>query len=141
LVKNIIAGISIKINSIFGDKYRIYTEEVKQNLKEPCFLIRCVASSVLPLMGNRKKQNNRFCITYIDNKDDTLSENIYNVQSLLFANMSFIETADREKYYGINQNAEIIDGILRFFIDYNCIIVINDNKNIIYMNSEEVQFK
>ncbi len=45
----IIDGISIRINEVFGDDYEIYSEDIEQGFKEPCFFI-------LPL--NQKNQLN-----------------------------------------------------------------------------------
>ena len=39
MLNNVIAGIAIALNEEFGDDYEIYTEEIKQDLKEPCFFI------------------------------------------------------------------------------------------------------
>ena len=39
MISNVIAGIAIALNQEFGDDYEIYTEEIKQDLKEPCFFI------------------------------------------------------------------------------------------------------
>lgn len=39
MLNNVIAGIAIALNQEFGDDYEIYTEEIKQDLKEPCFFI------------------------------------------------------------------------------------------------------
>ena len=39
MVNSLISGISISINSEFGDEYEIYTESIKQGFNEPCFFI------------------------------------------------------------------------------------------------------
>ena len=37
---DIIDGVSIKLNELFGEKYTIYTNNVKQGLQFPCFFIK-----------------------------------------------------------------------------------------------------
>lgn len=37
MINKVIDGISKAINEEFGDEYNIYTEEIEQGLKEPCF--------------------------------------------------------------------------------------------------------
>lgn len=37
MVNRIIDGISIRINEVFGDDYEIYSEDIEQGFKEPCF--------------------------------------------------------------------------------------------------------
>ena len=39
MINKIIDGISVAINSEFGDPYEIYTESIEQGLVEPCFSI------------------------------------------------------------------------------------------------------
>ena len=43
MINSIIEGISASLNAEFGDDYTIYTENVEQGLKEPCFFISCIA--------------------------------------------------------------------------------------------------
>lgn len=43
MINEIIAAISVALDAEFGDEYEIYMEEIKQDLKEPCFL--CSAST------------------------------------------------------------------------------------------------
>lgn len=40
MVKEVLDGISIKLNAVFGDGVRIYAdEEVVQDMQRPCFLL------------------------------------------------------------------------------------------------------
>ena len=43
MINEIIAAISAALDAEFGDEYEIYMAEIKQDLKEPCFL--CSAST------------------------------------------------------------------------------------------------
>ena len=38
MIKKIIDGILAALSEEFGDEYTLYTESVKQGMKEPCFL-------------------------------------------------------------------------------------------------------
>ena len=42
MLDKIVDGISEKLNEVFGDGYKIYTESIKQGLKPPCFFIQLV---------------------------------------------------------------------------------------------------
>lgn len=39
MINSIIEAISVSLNGEFGDDYEIHMEEIKQGLKEPCFLL------------------------------------------------------------------------------------------------------
>ena len=47
MINEIIDGISVAINTEFGDDYEIYTESIEQGLEEPCFSILCLNFFVL----------------------------------------------------------------------------------------------
>ena len=42
MINKIIDGISIALNAEFGNDYEIYTDNIEQGLKEPCFSIVCL---------------------------------------------------------------------------------------------------
>ena len=52
MINNVIAGIAIALNQEFGDDYEIYTEEIKQDLKEPCFFITLLNPSKTDFPSN-----------------------------------------------------------------------------------------
>ena len=53
MINETIDGISVKLHGLFGGGVEIYTEQSKQDLKEPCFAVRCVRASDTPVVGNR----------------------------------------------------------------------------------------
>lgn len=52
MINSIIEGISTSLNAEFGDDYTIYTENVEQGLKEPCFLFPALTRQVAFSWGN-----------------------------------------------------------------------------------------
>ena len=55
MINSIIEGISIAINTEFGERYTIYTESVEQGLKEPCFFISCLNPTSKVFLGEQIK--------------------------------------------------------------------------------------
>ena len=53
MIKEIIEAISIALNEEFGDSYTIYTENVKQGLKTPCFFVLCINPTNKIFRGKR----------------------------------------------------------------------------------------
>ena len=45
MINKILDAISNALNEEFGDEYEIYSEDIKQDLKEPCFFIICLNPS------------------------------------------------------------------------------------------------
>lgn len=39
MLNEIVKGIAVQLNAVFGDGFEIYQNNVEQGLKEPCFFI------------------------------------------------------------------------------------------------------
>lgn len=89
MVNDLINGISIKLNQVFGDEYRIYTNSVTQGLIEPCFFIAVVDSSQAQLIGNRYFRQHLFDIHYFPASEGD-NEEIQNVASQLFNTLEYV---------------------------------------------------
>ena len=89
MVNDLINGISIKLNQVFGDEYRIYTNSVTQGLTEPCFFIAVVDSSQAQLIGNRYFRQHSFDIHYFPASEGD-NEEILSVASELFETLEYI---------------------------------------------------
>ena len=64
MINEIIAAISVALDAEFGDDYEIYMEEIKQDLKEPCFFVQCINPTTKLFRGERYFQSNPCCIQY-----------------------------------------------------------------------------
>lgn len=64
MVNSIIDGISIKLNTLFGDNYEIYSENIEQGLKTPCFFILLLNPMSTLKLGNRQLREYNFDIHY-----------------------------------------------------------------------------
>lgn len=125
MINKVIDGISLKIHAEFGDTYRIYTEEVKQGLKTPCFFINALNPKEELFRGKRYFQTNEFCVQYIPNSNSKKSE-CNDVRQRLFDSLEYItiqEVKDEQKINslarGTNMSGEYVDGVLNFFVNYN----------------------
>ena len=101
--------------------YEIYTEQVDQDLKEPCFLIQHVESSLKPIITPRYYFKNTFDILYFS--DQISKSEDFNTRSFkLYSVLEFVKTEDNDKLHGTNMNHKIIDDVLHFYVDYNLIL-------------------
>ena len=117
MINKIKDGISVAINSEFGDGYEIYTESIEQGLIEPCFSILCLNPTIKKVLGNRYFKKNRFCIHYFPSSDEKRSE-CYEVIERLMDALEFI-TVDGDQCLGTNLHGEVVDNVLSFFVDYD----------------------
>lgn len=120
MINKIIDGISVAINSEFGDSYEIYTESVKQDLEGSCFSILCLNPKIDQFLGKRYFRTNQFCIHYFPSSDEPRSECQAVMERLI--NCLEIITVDGDPVRGNGMNGEIVDGVLSFFVNYDMFV-------------------
>ena len=120
MINKIIDGISVAINSEFGDNYEIYTESVEQGLKEPCFSIVALPFTNEQFLGKRYFHTSNCCIHYFPSSDESRNES-FIVMARLFDALEYI-TVDGDLTRGTGMKAEFVDGVLDFFINYDMFV-------------------
>ena len=124
MLNKIITGISQALDAEFNTEdegYTIYTEDVEQGLDEPCFFIFSLKPSSKQLAGNRYERKYPFDIHYFPKDEDNINNEINEVTERLFTALEYI-SIDSGLIRGTNMNAEIVDNVLHFFINFNMII-------------------
>ena len=117
MINEIIDGISVAINTEFGDDYEIYTESIEQGLEEPCFSILCLNPTVEQFLGKRYFRTNQFCVHYFPKSNERRSE-CNEVAERLFNCLEVI-TAGGDLIRGTSLHSEISDDVLSFFVNYD----------------------
>lgn len=117
MINKIIDGISVAINSEFGDPYEIYTESVEQGLNEPCFSILCLNPMINQTLGKRYFRTNMFCIHYFPGSDEKKSECHAVIERLMDA-LEIIKV-DGDLCRGTKMHGEVVDNVLSFFVNYD----------------------
>ena len=75
MISKMIDGIVRQIRQSYGEeKYEIYTEAVKQGLKEPCFSVLCLNPSLRCKLGPRFLKTVPFIIRYWPKSDNCHGE-------------------------------------------------------------------
>lgn len=121
MINKIIDGICLALNAEFGDEYEIYTETLKQGLKEPCFSIVCINPTQEQFLGNRYYKTNCFCVHYFPCSSETNTE-INTVRERLFNTLEYI-TVDGDLIRGTKMTAETDDlGVLTFIVNYDLFV-------------------
>lgn len=121
MINKIIDGISIAINSEFGDTYDIYTESVEQGFQKPCFSILCLNPTINQKLGNRYFRTNQFCIHYFPSTHDKRNECMEVVERLIDA-LEYIKIGD-DLQRGNGMHYEVIDDVLSFFVNYDMFVM------------------
>ncbi|MCB6475599.1 hypothetical protein LI171_05015 [Emergencia timonensis] len=116
MIEKIIDGILAALNGEF-EGCTLYTEEVKQGMKEPCFFVSCISPNTKVLRGRRYQHTNQFAVQYLTNAAEPradcnrVSEQLFNCLELI--------TVDGELMRGTGMEAVIEDDALTFVVNYD----------------------
>lgn len=138
MVNKIIDGISIKINELFGDNYYIYSENVKQGFKEPCFFISLLKPSSTPKLGNRSLREYNFGIQYFPSSSNSKNAEMYEVSEKLISGLEYI-SFENKLLRGSKIKAEIVDDVLHFFIKYSLFVVQKEEDEELFCSLKLIQ--
>ncbi len=120
MINSIIAGISTALFDAFGERYEIFIDEIKQDLEEPCFFISCLNPTHELFLGKRYFRTNNFCIQYFPETHTRQCECLDVAESMM--ECLEIVTADNVQIRGTKMKYEVIDGVLNFFVNYDCFV-------------------
>lgn len=124
MVNKIITGISQKIDSIFNsisENYEIYTEKIEQDLQEPCFFITLLNLDQSQIVGNRYSRTQPFDIHYFPKVESSNIE-MLEVTEILLNSLEYI-TIDEGLIRGTKMHAEVVNGVLHFFVNYDMHVI------------------
>lgn len=114
---DVIDGISIKLDGLFGDEYTIYTNNVKQELEMPCFFIKELPSSKQKLIGDRYENTNNLVIHTMLNDSEDITERLNDIADKLY-DLEYITLVNGDMLKGFDMKTEISDNVLLFFVTY-----------------------
>ena len=121
MINAITIGISRELGKEFGKSYKVHKESIEQGLKEPCFFINCLNPTTKLFRGTKYFRTNQFCIQYFPESKKEINTECNEVAECLTWCLEYI-TADGDAMRGTNMHHEIVDGVLNFFVNYDCFV-------------------
>lgn len=119
----LIEAISIALNGEFGDEYEIHMEEIKQDLKEPCFFIQSLKPEQEQFLGPRYRQQHNFCIQYFPQTQEVQRECNDIGDRMLECLEYIVLPEDDQPIRGTRISSEVLDGVLNFYVNYDGFIL------------------
>lgn len=121
MINEIIKGISKKLYETFGSEYKIYTENIPQGFKTPCFSVRHMQTFNSKKLANRYLRENFFDVMFFPSKGNKQRYEINEVQEKLFLSLEEIFVLDN-LVRGVKMSPEIVDDVLHFFVNYDMFV-------------------
>ncbi len=122
MINKIVDGICEALFQKFDSGYEIYTEEIRQGLKKPCFSVVLISPTTSQFFGKRYYKTNLFCIHYFPKSQTTANAECFDVVERLTDCLEYI-TVDGDLIRGTEMHSEIIDGVLSFFVNYDMFVI------------------
>lgn len=118
MINSIIEAISKAVKEEFGSRYTNYMEEVKQDLKEPCFFILCLSPTNRLFLKKKYFRTNQFCIQYFPEDRNNKKRECNETAERLMSCLRWITVLGKQ-IMGTKMEYEVVDGILHFFVNYD----------------------
>ena len=118
MLNEIIKGISVALNTAFGDAHEIYENDVEQGLEPGSFFVNVLQPDLAPLLGGRGLKTNPFVIQYFPATGKIRSE-CYTVADTMLDCLQVITLPNGDILHGTRMRYEVQDDVLQFYVNYN----------------------
>ena len=113
----IMDAVTRRLDELFGESCRIYTNNVEQGLELPCFFVGFLKTDIKPMIGRRSQWTFDMRIQYIP-EDEQPTEELNRVSEMLLEGMEYITLSDGSRMRGTGRNCEISEGVLTFLASF-----------------------
>ncbi len=138
MIKKIIEGVAQRLAQEFGD-ITIYSEEVEQGFKKPCFSINCESINNQLFRGKRYRSENVIDIHYYSDRYEK-REDHNDVMTRLFSCLEYIDIPG-SVLRGENMKMEIQEDYCSFKVSYCCFYFVEDKYEIDIMGELDLKSK
>ncbi len=115
MVNELIQAIARAIRKEYQTQH-IYTEQIPQCLKKPCFFIHCISNAEKSAIDLRFLAQHTFLVNYFPLKGNA---ECWEVQQKLHRLLEWIALQDSSLIGGTHRHTEMHKGVLYFFVNYD----------------------
>ena len=110
-------GVISKLSSFKEPDTPIYSEELEQGFKEPCFFVRLLQTTQEQQLANRYRRDHLIEIRYFPVQESNLNEQLLVIAESLYDGLEYI-TINNGLIRGGGMIHEVIDNVLHFSVRY-----------------------
>lgn len=118
MVNKLLNAITKQLGTTFGNSYKYYIEDVKQNMSKPCFTVDSLETHQRSRNAIQYDRTFPLVIHYFNDKDETLKKDSYNIAERLSEILEYLPFEDTF-LRGENISWHLVDGVLQMFITYS----------------------
>ena len=105
-------AITRKLYFTFGDSYEIYTEQVPQGFKEPCFFVQFLNLEEANRLGQQWRINTLFNVQYFGSNASNMTLQVQRA-------LDMVELLNGQFMRSTAKNSEVVDGVAHNFMNFN----------------------
>lgn len=114
----IMDAVTRRLDELFGDGCKIYTDNVEQGLETPCFFVGFLKTDVKQMLGRRSQRTYDMRIQYIPEEKQP-SRELNGISEQLMEGMEYIALSDGSLMRGTGRSSEISEGMLTFLVSFS----------------------
>ncbi|QIB68636.1 hypothetical protein Ami103574_04565 [Aminipila butyrica] len=118
MLNQIIEGITVQLQSAFGENVTVYSEENQQELLKPCFLISLLRAAQKPFPGNRYHREYSMDIQYFPGEGQAPNHDMNQIAEKLLDVLEYVQT-EAGQIRGTNMSCEKRAEGLHFLVNYD----------------------
>ena len=111
-ISDIETAITRKLRSVFGSSYKLYTEEIPQGFKEPCFFVQFLNLEEFNRLGQQWRVHTFFNVQYF-------GLNARNMMLKVQHALDIVELLNGQLMRSTSKNSEVVDGVAHNFMSFN----------------------
>lgn len=139
MISEVLDGICLAIHKNFAD-CDIYTENVEQGLREPCFLITAISPKYKPYIGNRYLFTMSVGVQYFPKSDNEKRQECNKVTEELIEILDIIEIlGDKTRMKEFDSSYQ--DEVLTFIADFSIFCYKIDEDDYELMENCDIYFE
>lgn len=117
MVNKLLNAVTKQLGTTFGNSYKYYIEDVKQNMTKPCFTIGMLETLQRARNATQYDRTFPLVVHYFNDKDETLKKDSYNMAERLTECLEYLPF-EGTFLLGKNISYHLVEGVLQLFITY-----------------------
>ena len=117
MVNKVLNAVTKHLGESFGNSYKYYIEDVKQNMTKPCFTVDSLETNSRSRNTVQYDRTIPLVVHYFNDKQETLKKDSYAIGEQLVETLEYLPF-EGTFLRGENISYHMVDGVLQLFITY-----------------------
>ena len=117
MVNKVLNAVTKQLGKTFGNSYKYYIENVKQNMSKPCFTVDSLETFQRSRNAIQYDRTLPLVVHYFNDKDESLKKDSYDIAERLTECLEYLPF-EGTLLRGESISYHLVEGVLQLFITY-----------------------